>query len=411
MKELLLAEYSLKLRPLHGPFHRDFLNLPWLLEAIRSTLRSGFLLLQREDGLDFVPVISGVIKGEMPGNFEMISFYSTLENFVMDAFKLEEKRQIPLYSEKPIWVNLESIKFNLREFFRKLLDFEVTGYMVVENRVRLIKALLLLHKGQIMRVEYEGMYGINALKRLLDDMKREVCVIRVYEMPEDLLSLLLLDMEYSKTYENYEVPNAVDAGGVTLIVSVTPERYGYIAYAGGSEVFRNGFEEAPFYELFTSTLATPSAEPIDVFSLLAEGGNMRVMKYNPEHPIIYFCPACWSIISKDDSVCPNCGYDLKEFHNLPYEYKLIMALEHPMKDMRKNVIYTIGRKSLELALPHIELMISRETDPLVLMEIADALSRMSSPEATRLLRQLALHRYAVVRSRALMHLQRKLGDV
>lgn len=179
----------------------------------------------------------------------------------------------------------------------------------------------------------------------------------------------------------------------------------------GEEVYSEGFEEdSPFYELYVVSFGNTNVEPIDVLSIIEEKNKLKVVKYDPEHPILYFCPACWSVVSKDDKVCPNCGYDLTEFHNLPYEYKLIMALEHPVKDMKRNVIYTVGRKDLEMALPHLEIMINRETDPIILMEIADALSRMSSPEAVRLLRELAKHRYPVVRSRANMHLHKRLRN-
>ncbi|MFN3976292.1 MAG: HEAT repeat domain-containing protein [Aquificaceae bacterium] len=125
--------------------------------------------------------------------------------------------------------------------------------------------------------------------------------------------------------------------------------------------------------------------------------------------IHYFCPACWSFVEEKDKVCPNCGYDLEEFHNLPYEYKLIMALKHPVKELRRNAVYIIGRKDLELAIPHLEVMINKEADPFILMEIADALSRMSSPQALELLRALSQHKYPMVRSRAMMHLKSKLS--
>ncbi|MCY0866377.1 MAG: HEAT repeat domain-containing protein [Aquificaceae bacterium] len=145
--------------------------------------------------------------------------------------------------------------------------------------------------------------------------------------------------------------------------------------------------------------------------MIEEKATLKVVKYDPNHPVLYFCPACWSVISREDVVCPNCGYDLKEFHNLPYEYKLIMALEHPVKEMKRNVIYTIGKKDLEMAIPHLEVMISKETDPIILMEIADALSRMTSPQAIGLLRALSQHRYPVVRSRAMLHLQKRLRSL
>lgn len=412
MQRLLLAEYSLNSKPLYGPFHRDMLNLSWLVESIRSSLRSGYFMFQKLGELHFVPVLDGRPEGELPEDFDLVSFYQSLENFLVHAFGLMEKHRLPLYSERPIWVNLESINFNIREFFRKLVDFEVTGYMLVENRVKLIKGTLLLQKGLIVGAEYAGLKGVEALKRLLDDLSVDLCLIKVYELSEEILSLMVSDPQLLGVYEEHNDSRLSSMDNTLLLVSVSPERYGYKVYLQGEEVYSEGFEEdAPLFELFAVDPSRVSVEPLDALSMIEEGKSLRIVKYDPEHPILYFCPACWSTVSKGDKKCPHCGYDLEEFHNLPYEYKLIMALEHPVKEMKKNVIYTVGKKDLEMALPHLELMIIRETDPIILMEIADALSRMSSPEATRLLRELSQHRYPVVRSRALMHLSKKLRDV
>lgn len=412
MRRFLLAKYSLNMKPLYGPFHRDTLNMPWLLESLRSSLNSGYLMFQKEEELSFVPVLDGKVEENLPEDFEFVSFYKSTDNFLIHAFDLKEEHRLPLYSEKPLWVNLESISFNMKEFFRKLMDFGVTGYMTVENRVKLVKGTLLLQWGMVFRVNYAGLKGQDALRSLLEDLGREVCTLRVYELSEELLSIMLSEPELSGVYEDYESIPFGDIKNTALLVSVSPEKYGYRIYLHGEEASEEGFEvNTPFYELYTANLSRIPNEPLDVFSMIEDRSRLKIVRYDPEHPVLYFCPACWSTVSKDDRICPSCGYDLTEFHNLPYEYKLIMALEHPVKDMRKNVIYTIGRKDLDIALPHMELMINRETDPILLMEIADALSRMSSPEALRLLRQLALHRYAVVRSRANMYLQRRLRDV
>jgi hypothetical protein len=408
----MLAELSLKLRPLYGPFHRDMVNVSWLTETVSSSLRSGYFMLQSLEGLEFVPVLEGRLKGALSEEFELISFYSTLENFVVHAFELYEKYRLPLYSDRPLWVNLESINFNIREFFKKLQDFEVTGFMLVDNRVKLIRGTLLLQKGLVVGAHYAEESGRNALVKIIEDLGKDMCSMKVYEIPEELLSFLLLDCELAGLYQSFEDVPFKSLSGTAIVVSVSPEKYGYLIFSQGEEVFSEGFEEdAPFYELLLPSGVVASVEPMNPLEFIPDDRSLRIVKYDPEHPILYFCPACWSTVSKDDKVCPNCGYDLTEFHQLPYEYKLIMALEHPVKDMKKNVIYTVGRKDLELALPHFELMVNRETDPIILMEIADALSRMSSPEATNLLRKLAQHRYPVVRSRAIMHLQKRISDV
>ncbi|MFN3598700.1 MAG: HEAT repeat domain-containing protein [Aquificaceae bacterium] len=405
MQKLLLVNHLLSLKPLYGPFHRDILNLSWLLESVKSSMRTGCFLFQRLGEPFLLPVLEGKAFGEIAEDFELVTFYPTTENFLIHAFGLHERYRLPLYSDKPLWVNLESINFNTREFFKKIIDFETTGYMAVENRVKLEKAYLILYRGGIFWISYRGQEGKEALKSLLEDLSEEVCTIRVYELPEEIISLMLSNLELVGVYKDI---SSFPLESVNLVVSVSPQKYGYEVYLEKEKVFYYGFEEgAPFYELFV-VRSMHTLEPLDVFSLLEKGHSLKVVKHDPNNPVLYFCPACWNVIGREDKVCPNCGYSLEEFHNLPYEYKLIMALEHPVKEMKRNVVYTIGRKDLEIALPHFEVMISRETDPIVLMEIVDALSRMSSPKAFELLRSLAQHPYPVVRSRAVMHLQRRL---
>lgn len=124
--------------------------------------------------------------------------------------------------------------------------------------------------------------------------------------------------------------------------------------------------------------------------------------------ITYFCPACWNVISQEDIICPYCGYDLKDFHQMPYESKLLMGLNHPVTEIRLNVIHIIGMKNLKEAIPHLENMVNKESNPTVLMNIVDALARMTHPEALELLRKLALHRYPIVSSRAKQALEKLL---
>ncbi|MCX8075467.1 MAG: HEAT repeat domain-containing protein [Aquificaceae bacterium] len=412
MKEFLLAEYSLKLKPLYGPFHREMLNLSWLLEAIRSSLRSGYFVFQSSQGFEFTPVLEGKLEGAIPDSFELVSFFNTMDNFIIDAFGLKEKHKFPLYSDAPFWVNIENINFNIREFFRKLLDFEISGLVSVINRIKLIKGYIMIQRGEIIKVFYGEDTGGTALRKLIEDLSENVCIINVYELPVNLISFLVLDYEFMETYSSLESISFDEVEKTTMVVSVSPERYGYKVYQNGKEALSVGFEEeAPYFELLVSEQDSVEVEPLDPFILLQEDKRIKTLKYDPEHPILYFCPACWSVVSRHDKTCPHCGYDLMEFHNLPYEYKLIMALEHPVKEMKKNVIYTVGKKDLEIAIPHLEVMIARETDPLVLMEIADALSRMSSSKAVELLRSLAQHPYTVVRSRANMHLYKRLKHV
>ncbi|RMH03117.1 MAG: zinc ribbon domain-containing protein [Aquificota bacterium] len=193
-----------------------------------------------------------------------------------------------------------------------------------------------------------------------------------------------------------------------LLVSVSLHDYGYRVYMDGEVIHQEAFdEEALVFEAYLIS----SFKKLNFFNLedyLPKNTTMKLAGKDPSLPIIYFCPACWSVISQEDTVCPMCGYDLTEFHKMPYEYKLLMGLEHPVLEMRLNVIHTVGAKDLKEAIPQLEHMVNRESNPILLMAIVDALARMSHPEAMELLRKLAHHRYPIVRSRAKGVLEKRI---
>lgn len=60
--------------------------------------------------------------------------------------------------------------------------------------------------------------------------------------------------------------------------------------------------------------------------------------------IHFFCLSCWHEISERDVKCPHCNYDLDIYLNMPYEYKLIFSLNHPVKELKKLAVFIIGIK-------------------------------------------------------------------
>ncbi len=86
-----------------------------------------------------------------------------------------------------------------------------------------------------------------------------------------------------------------------------------------------------------------------------------------------------------------------------------MALRHPIRDVRVTAISIIAKKNLFAALSELEALIEREENPMVLIEIVDALATIDHPEALDLLRKLAGHRYPLVQKRAQDCLEGKKG--
>lgn len=117
--------------------------------------------------------------------------------------------------------------------------------------------------------------------------------------------------------------------------------------------------------------------------------------------ITYYCPACWKTIAPHDEQCPFCGFDLGSVSDLPFEQKLIRALEHPVPEKRMLAIQILGELRSRAALPGLEKLLKTETkDIYVLMEVVIALSKIQDPHSQELLKSALLHPFEVIRNLA-----------
>jgi hypothetical protein len=411
-KELL--DLLKKAKPVFGPIHREAVNLSWILEIHSSSLQTGFYVFQSLEQTHFLPMVDGALWGNLPEYFEMLSFYKSTKNFLIHNFQLPVSPDIPLCKGEPIWVNLESLSFNIKEFFGKLEHFATTGFVEVEDRVKREKGYIFLQNGLIVDAKIKQHRGEEALKQIINSLSENVCMINLYQLEDITLGFLLSDPKVVSVSWNLE--DAQDfcqelsrrhMGLPTLLVSVSMQDYGYRVFMDGYVIYQASFdEEADVFEVHLVS-QIKQFDILNPYDYIEEGSKIKILKSDDRSTIIYFCPACWSVISEKDKLCPNCGYDLTDFHNMPYEYKLLMGLEHPVVEMRINVIHTVGMKNLISALPQLEHMANKESNPMLLMAIVDALGRMSHPEAIELLRKLSNHTYPVIRSRARYMLDKK----
>jgi HEAT repeat protein len=78
----------------------------------------------------------------------------------------------------------------------------------------------------------------------------------------------------------------------------------------------------------------------------------------------YYCPNCWQDFWEENfKVCPNCGYDVKDFDDKDYVDKLIVALQHRAGDVIHWVIMILEQKKEKRALPYLEKLLRDTKDP------------------------------------------------
>ncbi|GAB6183471.1 HEAT repeat domain-containing protein [Thermodesulfovibrio hydrogeniphilus] len=89
----------------------------------------------------------------------------------------------------------------------------------------------------------------------------------------------------------------------------------------------------------------------------------------------FFCPYCWCELKENEKICSKCGRDISNYSLLPYDEKLLLVLNHPVKEIRKTVVHLLGLKRLPQAVYKLEKMLDEEEDPMILIEIINTLKK------------------------------------
>jgi HEAT repeat protein len=108
--------------------------------------------------------------------------------------------------------------------------------------------------------------------------------------------------------------------------------------------------------------------------------------------VTFYCPNCWTALRESGDICPACGYDLREYTNLPYVEKLLVALGHPVPENRMIAIQVLGKLGVERAIPAFERFFQDEReDYYILQEVLVAARKIGGARALDLIRKARQH--------------------
>lgn len=114
--------------------------------------------------------------------------------------------------------------------------------------------------------------------------------------------------------------------------------------------------------------------------------------------IYYFCPFCWEELKDNLIICPNCNSDLRKFSSMPFEEKLIYALKHPVREIRKTAIFIIGLKKMRSAIKELEKILIYEEDSIMIIEILNSLKNIGTEEAMEIIERFKFHSSSLISS-------------
>ena len=123
---------------------------------------------------------------------------------------------------------------------------------------------------------------------------------------------------------------------------------------------------------------------------------------------IAFCPHCYALITAGDAQCPICGADLQEWHAKGYVERLVLALNHPLADVRMRAIIALGwrrESAAERAL--VDCALHHPSDVVAGLEIITSLRLLSedAPNRDGLMQLAHSHPARAVRQAARLALQ------
>lgn len=374
---------------------RDIAKFDNILMVLRQHSFSGVIQLKSFGDVSNIPMVDGELFGDINGDFLLFSVYRANKNFVINYFQLPLDLRIQYRESEPVWLNLESFGMNIKELFKKIERMEITGFIKIRNRIKKRYSYIFLLNGIVISGEMDGLRGVVVLEKILTEIKEFPCDINIFSVTAEELSIYLSKYRYIITMNDLETLGSMMGDGQIYYLQVVSPEY--------TEGFFS-LEELPtlenkFVELYRIDKLITEFNQVDIYRYIKDVDKINVVKPQ-DLAILFFCPACWSQITSSDVVCPNCGYNLEEFHKMEYEYKLLMALEHPVKEWRKNTVHVIGLKRLEEAIPYLDIMIDKENDPFILIEIVDTLRKIGSSSVIPLLEKLSIHKYAIVRNKA-----------
>ncbi len=126
--------------------------------------------------------------------------------------------------------------------------------------------------------------------------------------------------------------------------------------------------------------------------------------------LTYYCPQCWTIITKEEKFCPNCGYEVRLFLESDYEEKLLAALHHTVPERRIMAAQILGIRKSQRALSEFQKIVeSGETDYYFLRAVLLAVMKIDHPNCEVILRK-ALHNRSTLVSELAQELLENLAQ-
>jgi len=113
--------------------------------------------------------------------------------------------------------------------------------------------------------------------------------------------------------------------------------------------------------------------------------------------LTFYCPHCWKIINKDESICPYCGVELMDYQDISFEEKLLSSLHHSVFERRIMAAQILGNIHSQKALKAFQNIIENgETNYYILRTILIATAKINHSDRMNILKTATNHSSSLV---------------
>ncbi|PMP90197.1 MAG: hypothetical protein C0170_06945, partial [Hydrogenobaculum sp.] len=288
---------------------------------------------------------------ELPANVKVYNFDC---NFYKSYIGKTEDIKVINPRISKMWISSTDTRADFSEVLESIKADKLSGFLEVKSKFLGVDSFLYFKNGDTVSVKFGDLYQEPAISFLVQRISDKMVSMNFYKLPEEMVEV------YASTHkllylEEDEVIKSLDFGldlKNMIVQGMFPSGYFQIYIENGKKIFQILNDEVvgsieiyePFYLAVFSLEFTKIA--IDIFDFVKsyKPANIRLKPTSADKNFVFFCPMCWNAVNQEDKACPHCGYNIEDFIRLPYETKLIIALNHPIADYRITALNVIKAK-------------------------------------------------------------------
>ncbi|GAB6078737.1 HEAT repeat domain-containing protein [Hydrogenobaculum acidophilum] len=374
------------------------------LMAFEQMIRASFdcFVINQENTLIYD--VNDIKSLKLPTN---VKVYNLDCNFYKSHIgKAEDIKVINPHISK-MWISSTDTRADFSEALESIKADKLSGFLEIKSKFLGVDSFLYFKNGEILNVKFGDLEQEPAIGFLVKKISDRIVSMNFYKLKEDMVKVYASSHKLLYLEED-EVIKSLDFGldlKNVLVQGMFPSGYFQIYIENGKKIFQILNDELvdkieiyePFY-LAVFSLEFKKTE-LDIFDFLKsyKPANIRLKPTSADKNFVFFCPMCWNAINQEDKICPHCGYNIEYFIKLPYETKLIIALNHPIADYRITALNVIKVKNVKMAVPFVKEIILKEDNPAVIQAAINTLVVMDEKACEFLKGVLEEHEYNTIK--------------